>query len=109
MQNNIEEIEKTIKENQAVMIYFSAPTCNVCHALKPKLLDAIESNFGEPLTWERLDGQCASRIKAESPGNVFDKDKWEPMFEFMVTRMVKLEKALRGPLNEVRAQLKNRH
>jgi thioredoxin-like negative regulator of GroEL len=27
------------------MLYFSAPTCNVCHALKPKLLDAIESNF----------------------------------------------------------------
>lgn len=42
-----EDIEKIIEENQAVMLYFSAPTCNVCHALKPKLLDAIESNFGE--------------------------------------------------------------
>ena len=31
----------------AVMLYFSAPTCNVCHALKPKLLDAIEQNFKE--------------------------------------------------------------
>jgi thioredoxin-like negative regulator of GroEL len=29
------------------MVYFSAPTCNVCHALKPKLLEAIESNFKE--------------------------------------------------------------
>lgn len=27
------------------MLYFSAPTCNVCHALKPKLFDAIQSNF----------------------------------------------------------------
>ncbi|WP_457748043.1 thioredoxin family protein [Sulfurimonas sp.] len=43
----IEELEKIIKENMAVMLYFSAPTCNVCHALKPKLLDAIESNFKE--------------------------------------------------------------
>jgi thioredoxin-like negative regulator of GroEL len=43
----IEEIKKIIEENQAVMLYFSAPTCNVCHALKPKLLDAIESNFKE--------------------------------------------------------------
>lgn len=43
----IEEIQKTLEENQAVMLYFSAPTCNVCHALKPKLLDAIESNFKE--------------------------------------------------------------
>lgn len=43
----IEEIQKILEENQAVMLYFSAPTCNVCHALKPKLLDAIESNFKE--------------------------------------------------------------
>jgi thiol-disulfide isomerase/thioredoxin len=44
---NIEDIKKTIDENLAVMLYFSAPTCNVCHALKPKLLEAIECNFKE--------------------------------------------------------------
>lgn len=43
----IEEIENIIKENLAVMVYFSAPTCNVCHALKPKLLEAIDTNFKE--------------------------------------------------------------
>ena len=43
--NTIENIEKTIKENLAVMVYFSAPTCNVCHALKPKLLEALDANF----------------------------------------------------------------
>jgi len=41
----IKDIQKIIKENLAVMVYFSAPTCNVCHALKPKLLEAIEKNF----------------------------------------------------------------
>lgn len=41
----IENIEKTIKENLCVMVYFSAPTCNVCHALKPKLLEALDKNF----------------------------------------------------------------
>jgi len=45
--NRIQEIEIIVKENLAVMLYFSAPSCNVCHALKPKLLDAIESNFEE--------------------------------------------------------------
>jgi len=45
--NTIENIEQTIKENLAVMLYFSAPTCNVCHALKPKLLEAINDNFKE--------------------------------------------------------------
>ena len=43
----IQNINKTIKENPAVMIYFSAPSCNVCHALKPKLLEAINHNFKE--------------------------------------------------------------
>jgi thioredoxin-like negative regulator of GroEL len=41
----IENIDKIIKENPAVMIYFSAPTCNVCHALKPKLFEAMDKNF----------------------------------------------------------------
>lgn len=43
----IENINKIINENLAVMLYFSAPTCNVCHALKPKLLEAIDANFKE--------------------------------------------------------------
>ncbi len=43
--NTIENIQQSIKENLAVMLYFSAPTCNVCHALKPKLLEAINTNF----------------------------------------------------------------
>ncbi|MFT5659388.1 MAG: thioredoxin 1 [Sulfurimonas sp.] len=43
----VSNIEKTIKENLAVMVYFSAPTCNVCHSLKPKLLEALDVNFKE--------------------------------------------------------------
>lgn len=43
----IENINNTIKENLAVMVYFSAPSCNVCHALKPKLLDALDANFSD--------------------------------------------------------------
>lgn len=38
-------IDNIIENNPAVMLYFSAPTCGVCHALKPKLMSAIESNF----------------------------------------------------------------
>ncbi len=43
----IEDIENVIREELAVMVYFSAPTCNVCHALKPKLVEAMESNFDQ--------------------------------------------------------------
>ena len=38
-------IEDTLKTHPAVMLYFSAPTCNVCHALKPKLFEAVTQQF----------------------------------------------------------------
>lgn len=41
----IENINNSIKNNVAVMVYFSAPSCSVCHALKPKLLEALDDNF----------------------------------------------------------------
>jgi len=43
----IQNIQKSIDENLAVMVYFSAPTCNVCHALKPKLLEELDANFSK--------------------------------------------------------------
>lgn len=42
---NIEAIEQTLHSELAVALYFSAPTCNVCHALKPKLLAAFETHL----------------------------------------------------------------
>ncbi len=42
-----DSIDKLINDKTAVMLYFSAPTCNVCHSLKPKLLEAINENFCE--------------------------------------------------------------
>ena len=44
---SIKNINNTINSNLAVMVYFSAPTCNVCHALKPKLLEALDENFSD--------------------------------------------------------------
>jgi len=29
------------------LLYFTGKTCNVCHALKPKLLTSVEENFPE--------------------------------------------------------------
>lgn len=43
----LSNLKKMIEENIAVIVYFSASTCNVCHALKPKLLEAINENFRE--------------------------------------------------------------
>lgn len=41
----LETINQTLQSKDAVMLYFSAPTCNVCHALKPKLTEAIIDEF----------------------------------------------------------------
>lgn len=41
----LDTINQTLQHNDAVMLYFSAPTCNVCHALKPKLVEAIMAEF----------------------------------------------------------------
>lgn len=40
-----DSINHILTTNDAVMLYFSAPTCNVCHALKPKLTEAILNDF----------------------------------------------------------------
>ena len=44
---NLDTIEQTLHSELAVALYFSAPTCNVCHALKPKLLAAFETSLPE--------------------------------------------------------------
>ena len=41
----LNSIENALNGAPAVMLYFSAPTCNVCYALKPKLFAAVEANF----------------------------------------------------------------
>jgi thioredoxin 1 len=41
----LETINQTLQSDDAVMLYFSAPSCNVCHALKPKLIEAISNDF----------------------------------------------------------------
>lgn len=41
----LDTIQQTLQTHDAVMLYFSAPSCNVCHALKPKLTEAVMNEF----------------------------------------------------------------
>ncbi len=43
----LEEVENIIKNELGVLLYFSTPTCNVCHALKPKIITAFDEHFPE--------------------------------------------------------------
>lgn len=69
--------------------------------------EEIEGAFGGELEWERLEKKKASRIKAEYPGNIFQEELWPAMIDRMTDAMVRLEAALRRPLAEVSARLRN--
>ena len=45
MLNTLEELDKKLKEKLALVLYFSSPSCNVCHVLRPKLMEALEKNY----------------------------------------------------------------
>ena len=40
-----EEFRQIIKENKAVLIYFSTPSCSICKVLKPKVTQMIDLLF----------------------------------------------------------------
>lgn len=69
--------------------------------------DSIEAAFGGVLIWERLEGKRACRIKAEIPLNVFDREQWNEMINFMTDAMCRLEPAIKGPLRQIIGRVKS--
>lgn len=66
----------------------------------------ITNNFGNSLSWERLDNKKMCRISYYLEGvNLFEKNDWEKMMDFLVTNMIKLEKAMNEPLKKVKRKL----
>lgn len=72
-----------------------------------EIREKIESGFGAPLEWERLDDKIACRIKYEDKSyNVFEKECWNEMIAFMVDGMIRLEQTFKSPLKELQNRLK---
>jgi len=42
---SLQEVEDLIRDELGVLLYFSTPTCNVCQALKPKIIEEFEKKF----------------------------------------------------------------
>jgi Domain of unknown function (DUF4268) len=70
--------------------------------------DQIEARFNGSLIWERMDEKQASRIKCESNGNIYNRDQWPSMIEFMIDSMIRLEKAFKEPLANINRNLRTR-
>ena len=63
----------------------------------------IEKEFGENLNWERLDDRRASRISVHFEGvGLKDKDKWDDLQHKMIETMIKLEKAFRKYIKQLK-------
>jgi len=43
--SNLTELRSALKNNLALVLYFSSPSCAVCHDLRPKVMKALEENF----------------------------------------------------------------
>lgn len=42
---DIKTLEELIASKLGVMLYFSGESCNVCHALRPKVKELFDANF----------------------------------------------------------------
>lgn len=43
--HDLNELNTKLQKETALVIYFSSPSCNVCHVLRPKLMEALEKEF----------------------------------------------------------------
>ncbi len=67
----------------------------------------IEEAFGKPLVWERLDERRGCRIKYEDASlNVFEKEHWPKMIDFMTDGMIRMQRAMKEPLKIIDKKIK---
>lgn len=66
--------------------------------------DEIEKSFGGELTWERLEGRRACRIRFTVPDGGYrsPEDQWPAIQDTAINAMDRLEKALRPQLKQIR-------
>lgn len=63
----------------------------------------IEEAFGGPLSWERLDGKRACRVKFAQPGGYrAPEEKWPRIQDGIISAMNRLDKALRPFIKHLR-------
>lgn len=72
---------------------------DVFHFLKERK-KTIEKELGYKVEWMELQGKKASRIKAETSGNIDDTDSWEEYFKWMQETAEKFQKVFAKALKK---------
>lgn len=49
--NSLEQLEQAIATNDGVLVYFSSPQCNVCKALRPKLIKLVDKHYPDIINY----------------------------------------------------------
>jgi len=63
----------------------------------------VEEVFGDKLEWQKLEDRRASRIrKRYTYAGLNDKDNWDKLQNDMIDGMIRLEKALKKPINSLK-------
>jgi hypothetical protein len=64
----------------------------------------VEASFGGPLSWERLEGKRACRIRFTQPGGGYrsPEEEWPKIQDGIISAMDRLEKALRPQLKQLK-------
>jgi hypothetical protein len=64
----------------------------------------IETEFGGPLMWQRLEDRRACRIKyIIQEAGLKDEEKWDELQDQMINKMIKLDQALKKHIKEIGA------
>lgn len=67
-----------------------------------KMKSEIEAAYGSELIWERMDEKVTCRIKDQLDNvNVFDKDDWMKMINFLIDSSEKMANAFKTPIKKL--------
>jgi hypothetical protein len=81
----------------------------VCFDFLHAQIDAIEKAFGAPLEWERMDDRVTCRIRyGLLDVDLYDREDWDRMTEFMLDAAQRMHKVFKGPVKELNDDLKRR-
>lgn len=71
--------------------------------------DAIETAFGKPLIWERMDTKVTARIKDEiGQVDMYVREDWQKMFEFLLDSSKRMHSVFKPHVKDLGAFLRQR-